>query len=138
MGKTVLITGGTSGIGKETALGLARTGATIVIVGRNREKTERVENEIRLATGNERIQHYLCDLASLAEVRKLAASAAENSSAVSARLNALVAAINLYLFEGVDKLTEAERDKVVRLKVGPAGVTRFTRMLPLGSTMATM
>ncbi len=71
--KIVLITGGTSGIGKETALGLARMDATIVIVGRNREKTERVVDDIRTATGNEKIQHYICDLASLEEVRKLAA-----------------------------------------------------------------
>ncbi|MDD1744006.1 MAG: SDR family oxidoreductase [Methanomassiliicoccales archaeon] len=73
MGKTVLITGGTSGIGKETALGLARMDATIVIIGRNREKTERVVDEIKLATGNDQIQHHLCDLASLDDVRKLAA-----------------------------------------------------------------
>jgi len=70
--KIVLITGGTSGIGKETALGLARKNATIVIVGRDKEKTIRTVDEIRRTTGNGRVDHYLCDLSSLADVRKLA------------------------------------------------------------------
>ncbi len=70
--RVVMITGGTSGIGKETALGLARLNATVAIVGRDREKTTYVVNEIKAATGNERIIPYICDLASLADVRKLA------------------------------------------------------------------
>jgi retinol dehydrogenase 14 len=70
--KTVLITGGTSGIGKETALGLARMNATLVIVGRDKEKTARAESEIRAATGNDHVHHLICDMASLADVRKLA------------------------------------------------------------------
>ena len=67
-----MITGGTSGIGKETALGLARLNATVAVVGRNGEKTAGVVNEIKKATGNDRIIPYVCDLASLADVRKLA------------------------------------------------------------------
>ncbi len=70
--RVVMITGGTSGIGKETALGLARLNATVAIVGRDRERTANVVNEIKAATGNERIIPYICDLASLADVRKLA------------------------------------------------------------------
>ena len=67
-----MITGGTSGIGKETALGLARLNAAVAIVGRNSEKTASVVDEIKTSTGNERIIPYICDLASLADVRKLA------------------------------------------------------------------
>jgi NAD(P)-dependent dehydrogenase (short-subunit alcohol dehydrogenase family) len=71
--KIVMITGGTSGIGKETALGLARLNATVVIVGRNAEKTAGVVEEIKRTTGNDRITSYLCDLSLLGNVRKLAA-----------------------------------------------------------------
>lgn len=42
-GKVFLVTGATEGIGKVTALDLLRRGATVAIVGRNKEKTARVE-----------------------------------------------------------------------------------------------
>ena len=48
-GRICLITGGTNGIGKSTAQGLARMGATVVIVGRNAQKTAQVVEEIRIS-----------------------------------------------------------------------------------------
>jgi NAD(P)-dependent dehydrogenase (short-subunit alcohol dehydrogenase family) len=48
-GKTVLITGGTSGIGRATAVGLAALGAHLAIVGRDPERTEAVGRELRAA-----------------------------------------------------------------------------------------
>jgi NAD(P)-dependent dehydrogenase (short-subunit alcohol dehydrogenase family) len=71
-GKIVLITGATSGIGKETALGLAKMGATVVLVGRSREKLDRVAGSIASATGNRTIDTMVCDLTSMESVRKLA------------------------------------------------------------------
>jgi NAD(P)-dependent dehydrogenase (short-subunit alcohol dehydrogenase family) len=71
-GKIVLITGATSGIGKETALGLAKMGATVVLVGRSREKLDRVAGDIASATGNRTIDTMICDLTSMENVRKLA------------------------------------------------------------------
>lgn len=71
-GKIVLITGATSGIGEETALGLAKTGATVVLVGRSREKLDRVASSIAAATGNRAIDTMICDLTSIENVRKLA------------------------------------------------------------------
>lgn len=71
-GKICLITGGTNGIGKSTALGLARMGATVVIVGRNASKTARVVNEIKSATATPKVTALLADLSSLNDVRRLA------------------------------------------------------------------
>jgi NAD(P)-dependent dehydrogenase (short-subunit alcohol dehydrogenase family) len=71
-GRVCLITGGTNGIGKSTAMELARMGATVVIVGRNAEKTSRVVEEIRAASGNVNVDSLLADLSSQQEVRRLA------------------------------------------------------------------
>lgn len=72
-GKTVLVTGATAGIGRETALGLAKLGAHVVIVGRDEAKTKQVCDELRAASGNQKIDFLLADVSRLAEVRKLAA-----------------------------------------------------------------
>lgn len=70
--KIVLITGATSGIGRETALGLAAKGATLVLVGRSREKLDRTISEITSRTGNHQIDSLICDLTSMESVRRLA------------------------------------------------------------------
>ncbi len=72
-GKTVLVTGATAGIGRETALGVAKLGAHVVLVGRNPEKTQRVVDELKAATHNQNIDFLLADLSLLSEVRKVAA-----------------------------------------------------------------
>jgi NAD(P)-dependent dehydrogenase (short-subunit alcohol dehydrogenase family) len=51
-GKTALVTGGTSGVGKAIARGLAQRGANVIIVGRDSEKGIRAERETRTASGN--------------------------------------------------------------------------------------
>lgn len=85
--KTVLITGGTSGIGKETALGLARMNATLVIVGRDKERTSRAVDEIRRSTGNDHVEHCLCNLSSLTDVRRLAADFLSDHSRLDVLFN---------------------------------------------------
>ena len=70
--RVCLITGANSSIGKETALALARMGATIIMVSRNAEKGEAALTEIRQRTGNDHVTLLVADLASLNSVRRLA------------------------------------------------------------------
>jgi NAD(P)-dependent dehydrogenase (short-subunit alcohol dehydrogenase family) len=71
-GKAVLITGGSSGIGKATAEGLARMDASVVIVGRNRSKGEAAAAEIKARSGNDAVELMVADLSSQAEIHSLA------------------------------------------------------------------
>jgi len=73
-GKVCLVTGANSGIGKEAALGLARLGATVVIVARDRKKGEATVSEIRQATGNQNVNLILADLSSMKSVSGLAST----------------------------------------------------------------
>lgn len=70
-GKVCLITGGTNGIGKSTAMTLAKMGATIVIVGRNAAKTDEIVKSIRAASGNKNVDSLLADLSSQQDIRRL-------------------------------------------------------------------
>jgi retinol dehydrogenase-14 len=70
-GKAVLVTGGTSGIGKSTARGLAAMDARVGITGRDPARAEEVAREIRAASGG-RVDVFVADLSSQAEVRRLA------------------------------------------------------------------
>lgn len=72
VGKTCLITGATGGIGKETARGLRKMGATVVIVGRNTEKTAATAAELREAEGVGQVDALVGDLSSMREVRRIA------------------------------------------------------------------
>ena len=71
-GKIILITGATSGIGKETAIGLAREGATIVFTSRDRGRGLTARDEIARLSGSKAVQFMMCDLASLESIRAFA------------------------------------------------------------------
>jgi len=71
-GKVCLVTGATSGIGKMTALELATKGATVVIVGRDRQKCEDTLAEIAAATDSKALDYIVADLSSFVECRRMA------------------------------------------------------------------
>jgi retinol dehydrogenase 14 len=70
-GRTVLITGGTAGIGKATALGLATMGAHVAITGRDPGRTAAAAHDIRAAGGGH-VDTFVADLSAQAQVRHLA------------------------------------------------------------------
>ena len=71
-GKTVLITGATSGIGLEAAVVIAGQGAKTVVVGRNPSKTEAVVAQIKARASSDAVESLQCDFSSQASIRKLA------------------------------------------------------------------
>ncbi len=71
-GRVIAITGATSGLGRAAAEQLAASGATVIAVGRNPEKTARVSAEIRELTGNPAVSAMVADLGDLASVRRVA------------------------------------------------------------------
>jgi NAD(P)-dependent dehydrogenase (short-subunit alcohol dehydrogenase family) len=70
--KNALVTGGTDGVGKEVARGLARAGHRVVLVGRDADKGARVERELRETTSNADVQFLQADLSLVREANRLA------------------------------------------------------------------
>lgn len=71
-GKTVIVTGANTGIGKETARELARMGAAVAMVCRSESRGEAARQEIIADTGNDKITLHLAEFGSLAQVRAVA------------------------------------------------------------------
>ena len=71
-GKICVVTGANSGIGKETALGLAQMGAHVVMVCRNADKGKAALEDVRRESGNSQVDLLIADMSSQASVRELA------------------------------------------------------------------
>ena len=85
-GRSVLVTGGTGGIGRATALGLATMGAHLAITGRDRGRAEGAAGEIRAAGGGQ-VDVFVADLSSQSEVRQLADEVLQSLSRIDVLVN---------------------------------------------------
>jgi len=93
VGKICVITGGNSGIGKATAVGLAKMGASVVIVSRNREKGESAVTDIIAKSGNKNVELIQADMSSQDSIHKLA----EDFKARHEKLHLLINNAGVYL-----------------------------------------
>ncbi len=71
-GKVVIITGANSGIGLATAHGLAKQGATVVMICRNKDKGQAAQHEVQQTSGNPNVHLLMADLSLQAQVRRVA------------------------------------------------------------------
>lgn len=85
--RTILITGGTGGIGYQSALGLAKTGARIVITGRNRERGEAAVERLIEAVGHDKVEFVVGDVSSIAGVDALARELLERMEHIDVLVN---------------------------------------------------
>ena len=84
--RTVLVTGGSGGIGRATALGLARMGARLAITGRDRGRIEDAAREIRTAGGGQ-VDVFVADLSAQSEVRRLAGEVLQHLPSIDVLVN---------------------------------------------------
>lgn len=94
-GKTVVITGGNAGIGKATAIALAKKGARIVITSRSETKAKAAVSEIQTASSNNSVEFILVDLSSQESVRK----AAEQLKSKCPKIDVLINNAGCYVSE---------------------------------------
>lgn len=85
--RTVVITGGTGGIGFQSALGIAKTGAHVAITGRNRERGEAAVQRIIDETGNDRVELVVGDVSSIEGIDALARALVERLDHIDVLVN---------------------------------------------------
>ncbi|HVB74727.1 MAG TPA: SDR family oxidoreductase [Ktedonobacteraceae bacterium] len=86
-GKICMITGANSGVGKATALGLAKMGATVVLVSRDRARGEEAQREIKAQSSNHAIDLLVADLSSQKSIRQLAQDFKQHYSQLHVLIN---------------------------------------------------
>ena len=86
-GKTVIITGGNTGIGKETAIDLAKRNARIILACRSQEKGKKAEVDIRRESGSSNVHFHQLDLASFKSIRYFAKKVLSEESRIDILIN---------------------------------------------------
>jgi NAD(P)-dependent dehydrogenase (short-subunit alcohol dehydrogenase family) len=94
--KICLITGATSGIGKATAMALAATGMTLILVGQNERRAGKVLDQIRCHIINDNIDYVQADLSDQAAVRELASKVLRKYPRLDILINNAGARFNTY------------------------------------------
>ncbi|XP_069193972.1 retinol dehydrogenase 13-like isoform X2 [Procambarus clarkii] len=87
LGQTVIITGASAGIGKETARDLARRGARVILACRNTNKAQKVADDIIRTTGNRKVEVRQLDTSDLSSVRKFAEDILATEKALHVLMN---------------------------------------------------
>lgn len=86
-GKTVLVTGSTGGIGKETARRLAELGARVILVGRDPARARAAAGDLRRTTGNDEVEAIPADVSRLGDVRRLARQVSDRVDGLDVLIN---------------------------------------------------
>ncbi len=86
-GRTVIVTGATSGLGLAAATRLASMGARIVLVGRNAERLDSVRQEIQAETGNTDLSVEVADLSMMSDIHALAGRLLKNEARIDVLIN---------------------------------------------------
>lgn len=145
-GQTIVITGGTGGIGVETAVALAARGARLILVGRNPARAARAIERIRLARADAVVAAHHADLSNLDEVRRLAATLDADLDRIDVLVNNAGAIFNRQetTADGLERtfalnhmgyflLTELLRDKLMRS--APARIVSTASEAHRGTTL---
>jgi retinol dehydrogenase 14 len=103
-GKTGIVTGANSGIGEQISLGLARMGANVIMVCRDKSKGQVAKDEITKQSGNANVELFLADLASMASIRNLVESFRQRHN----HLNILVNNAGLIMGKRVETVDNLE------------------------------
>ncbi len=123
-GRTVLITGPTSGLGRATAESLASLGARLVLVGRDQERLEAVRDALLARHGDDRFHTVIADMSSLASVRQ----AVDEIRRTQTRLDVLVDNAGA-MFHELRLSQDGIELSLATMVVGP--FTLITGLLPL-------
>ncbi|QQS30525.1 MAG: SDR family oxidoreductase [Sphingobacteriales bacterium] len=137
-GKTVVITGANSGIGKAACMALAKQGAQIVMVCRNQEKGELARKDIIACSSNQQIDLFICDLASQQQIRRLAVELTTKFDRIDVLINnAGILMPDRQLSEDVIELTFATNHLayflLTRLLLKTLNNTPFSRIINMAS-----
>ena len=95
--KMVIITGANTGIGKETAIDLAKRNARVILACRSQEKGKKAEVDVRRESGNNDVHFRQLDLSSFTSIRKFAKEVLEEESRVDILINNAAVAVCPYM-----------------------------------------
>lgn len=87
MGKQVVITGATSGIGREVAIELAQQGCKLAVIGRSEEKGKLLESALRSKVPNCKFGYYLADMSSIDSVKRASEAVVRDCPVIDVLIN---------------------------------------------------